>query len=152
MNNHLHYMHGPAPSRGATVFRIIGWTVMGVILAALFALVFGFVVKWLWNWLMPALFGLGMITYWQAFGIVILAKLIFGSLGGHHRDRSDHFRNKFHEKWHRPWGEEGEGSPSLQKNQNFHKYYKEFWRDEGEKAFEDYIRRIKANEQNAQKD
>jgi hypothetical protein len=43
---------------------------------------FGFVVMHLWNWLMPALFGLGMITFWQALGILILSKILFGGFKG----------------------------------------------------------------------
>jgi len=37
----------------------------------------------LWNWLMPALFGLGTLTFLQAAGIFILAKLLFGHKGSH---------------------------------------------------------------------
>jgi hypothetical protein len=36
----------------------------------------------LWNWLMPTLFGLTMITVFQAVGLILLAKLLFGGLGG----------------------------------------------------------------------
>lgn len=32
----------------------------------------------LWNWLMPEIFGLTEITFWQAMGLLLLAKLIFG--------------------------------------------------------------------------
>ena len=44
--------------------------------------VFGFVVMHLWNWLMPALFGLRVITFAQALGLLVLSKLL---LGGFHR-------------------------------------------------------------------
>ena len=62
--------------------RIVGMVLAGVVGAAVFALVFGWLVMVLWNWLMPAIFHLGLITYWQAFGIVVLGKLIFGGIGG----------------------------------------------------------------------
>src|SRR5512142_2258082 len=61
--------------------RIAGFVVLGVVGAAVFALIFGWFVMLLWNWLMPAIFHLGEITFWQAFGIIILAKLIFGAVG-----------------------------------------------------------------------
>lgn len=65
--------------------RLVGWVLFGVAAAAMFALVFGIVVMLLWNWLMPDIFGVTSITYLQAFGLVILAKLIFGAVGrGHH--------------------------------------------------------------------
>lgn len=30
-------------------------------------------IMWCWNWLMPLLFGLPTITFWQAFGLRVLA-------------------------------------------------------------------------------
>jgi len=46
-------------------------------IAAFLALA-GFVVMQLWNGLMPAIFHLGIITYWQALGLFILCKVLFG--------------------------------------------------------------------------
>lgn len=46
------------------------------------ALVFGFVVMHLWNWLMPAIFGLRTITFAQSLGLLVLSKIL---LGGFHR-------------------------------------------------------------------
>lgn len=40
------------------------------------------VVEHLWNWLMPSIFGLRMITYWEAMGLLVLSKLL---LGGFHK-------------------------------------------------------------------
>ncbi|MBQ2174320.1 MAG: hypothetical protein II453_04315 [Alphaproteobacteria bacterium] len=31
----------------------------------------------LWNWLMPVIFGLGKITFWQAMGINMLCSILF---------------------------------------------------------------------------
>ena len=36
------------------------------------------IVQLLWNWLMPYLFQLPTITYWQALGISFLCSLLFG--------------------------------------------------------------------------
>ena len=68
--------------------------------------VFGFIVMSLWNWLMPSLFGLRTITFWQAWGILLLAKILFGSFGGHHRPR--HWRHRMMERWERMTPEERE--------------------------------------------
>ncbi len=38
----------------------------------------GFVVMLLWNALMPVIFHLGIITFWQALGLFILCKVLFG--------------------------------------------------------------------------
>jgi hypothetical protein len=53
----------------------------GLLLALVLAFIFGFFVKLLWNRLMPDVFGLGLITYWQAFGLVLLTRMLFGSWG-----------------------------------------------------------------------
>jgi hypothetical protein len=56
----------------------------GVILIAGLAFLFGFIVMLLWNWLMPEIFGLGTITYWQGWGLVILAHILFKSFPSGH--------------------------------------------------------------------
>jgi len=33
----------------------------------------------LWNWLMPAIFGIKVITIWQAWGVNLLAGILFKS-------------------------------------------------------------------------
>ena len=49
----------------------------------LFVAIGGELVKLLWNWLMPTLFGWRLITFWQAFGLLALCRILFGGLGGH---------------------------------------------------------------------
>ena len=51
-------------------------------LVALAVAVGGEVVKLLWNWLLPPLFGFREITFWQALGILLLCRILFGGLGG----------------------------------------------------------------------
>jgi hypothetical protein len=52
-------------------------------IAAVVALV-GFIVMGLWNALIPVIFHLGVITFWQALGIFVLCKILFGfGKGGH---------------------------------------------------------------------
>jgi len=46
-------------------------------------IVFGFVTMYLWNILMPAIFGLKLITFWQALGLLLLAKILFGGFHRH---------------------------------------------------------------------
>jgi|GEM_PF-873162 len=40
---------------------------------------FGWVVMLLWNWLMPEIFGLQQVTYWQAWGLLVLSSILFKS-------------------------------------------------------------------------
>lgn len=52
-----------------------------IILAwAIIAVVIGFPIKWLWNWLMPNLFGLPEISFWMALGIALLISILFGGV------------------------------------------------------------------------
>jgi len=138
------FSRGESPfSRGKPPFfrgvRLAGMVVFGIVAAAVFALVFGILVMLLWNWLMPLIFGLPEITYWQAFGIVILVKLIFGTLG---HGKHDHDRRQKWgpdtPAWEHFWQHEGD-------TQNW-RYWHEFWKDEGKHAFEKYIERREAEE------
>lgn len=81
------------------VFGIIGFTILA-----------GLVVMSLWNWLMPTLFGLITISFWQALGIFALAKILFGFGGGGGMRRGNRGRwgNRFREKWENMSEEERE--------------------------------------------
>ena len=114
--------------------------------AGLFALVFGYVVKWVWNMLMPALFGFNEITFWQAFGIVILAKLLFGGFSPHRHDRGYRYDRLPHD-WRFPWNRFRDHRQDLKSNYRNWKYYHGFWHDEGQAAFEAYVDRKKREEQ-----
>lgn len=84
------------------VFSIIGMGIGGIGIAMIMALLFGFVVKWLWNWLMPPIFGLTMITFWQAWGLVVLSHILFKSFphhNSHPKPRSEHWEKRFKEKF-----------------------------------------------------
>lgn len=81
--------------------------VMFIVFAPLFVVIFGFVTMWLWNWLMPVLFGLHAISFWQAMGLVVLSKILFGgfhSRGG--RRYSRHWRGRMRERWEKMTPEE----------------------------------------------
>ncbi len=60
--------------RGNKFFRILKFVAIGIVAFT----AFGFVVTHLWNYLMPALFGLRTITFWQAVGLMVLGRLLFG--------------------------------------------------------------------------
>jgi hypothetical protein len=69
--------------------------------------VLGFVTMHLWNWLMPSIFGLNLITFWQALGLFVLGKLL---LGGFHRHQGGRPRWGRHmrERWDQMSPEERE--------------------------------------------
>jgi hypothetical protein len=85
------------------VLRIVAMVALGILAFT----VFGFVVMQLWNWLMPALFELRTITFWQAIGLLLLSRLLFGRFGGFHRHRSE-WRHRMREKFEHMTPEERE--------------------------------------------
>ena len=56
---------------------LVGVIVVTVVVLFVYAMLFAFPVMWLWNWLMPYLFGLNTITVWQALGLNLLCGLLF---------------------------------------------------------------------------
>jgi Ca2+/H+ antiporter, TMEM165/GDT1 family len=82
---------------------------------ALFVFVGGEVVRLLWNWLLPPLFGLREITFWQALGLLALSRILvggFGMRGGSHsrsamRSRmADRMADRVADRWDRMSPEE----------------------------------------------
>ena len=74
------------------------WMIPAAIIGLLiFSAIGGGVVMLLWNWLAPALFGLPAITFWQAFGLLALCRILFGGFGGG-GGRRCHSRNRAGEK------------------------------------------------------
>lgn len=74
----------------AKVAKVAGLVVLGIITAAVLAIVFGLLIQWLWNELMPPIFGLPEVSYWQAVGLVVLAHILFG----HHNHTHSAARKK----------------------------------------------------------
>ena len=56
----------------------IGFAILGIGLLFLF----GYVVMLLWNWLVPDIFGLKRVSYWQAWGLLALCTILFKGMGG----------------------------------------------------------------------
>ncbi len=117
---------------------IIGRVVRGIVMALAFGLIFGVFVRLLWNWLMPGMFGFHEINFGQAFGMIILARLLFGARGMHHGMHPEHavrWRGH-HYKW--GWGPcSKEDAPNGEIKD--WQYYDAWWQAEGREAFKKYI-------------
>jgi hypothetical protein len=77
-----------------------------LVIAAFAIPLFGFVLMSLWNWLVPELFGLKPIGFWQALGVFLLSRILFGGFGGDGGRRHSHRRMM--ERWERMTPEERE--------------------------------------------
>jgi hypothetical protein len=67
----------------------------------------GFLVKGLWNALMPGLFGLHALTFWQALGLLLLTKLFFGGFRPRPGGPAP-WKRRFRERWEQMSPEERE--------------------------------------------
>jgi Ca2+/H+ antiporter, TMEM165/GDT1 family len=83
------------------------------LLIAAVAFLLGGVVMWLWNAILPAVTGVSPLTYWQAMGLLVLSRILFGGFrfGGrprHHKpapwrdkwanmnaEEREHFKNEW---------------------------------------------------------
>jgi hypothetical protein len=81
----------PAAIAGIVVFTFVG----------------GSIVRALWNWLLPPLFGWPVITFWQALGLLLLCRILFGGVGRHAAYRSG-LRRRMAERWEAMTPEERE--------------------------------------------
>jgi len=73
----------------------------------LFVWLCGEVVMHLWNWLLPPLFGWHAVTFWQAVGLLLLTRILFGGhgAGGRHGGGRHRWGQK---KWEKMTPEERE--------------------------------------------
>ncbi len=84
-------------TRRGKLFLIAPFAIVGI---ALFIFLGGWIVMSLWNYLLPALFGWRMITFWQALGMLILCRILFGGFGGGGMRRSSsNARHRMEGRW-----------------------------------------------------
>lgn len=78
-----------------------------ILFAIVAALLLGFIIMHLWNWLMPPVFGLHVIGFWQALGLLVLGKILFGGFRGGHWGGM-RWRRRMMERWAQMTPEERE--------------------------------------------
>ncbi len=84
---------------------------LAILAIPLFIWIGGELVMYLWNWLLPTLFGWRQITFWQAVGLLALCRILFGGWGGHHGPRPNMRRRmaeRMDERWEKMTPEERE--------------------------------------------
>ncbi len=114
--------------RKKSPIEIIGIIVFGAIAITGLAILFGFVIMWLWNWLMPDIFALTTLTYWQAVGLFILLKLLLGGCGGGSRNKSSRSSRK-------------DCKNNSKSDFSKWKHYDNFWKEEGDEFYKQYVER-----------
>jgi hypothetical protein len=69
--------------------RLIFIAPLAILGILLFMFIGGEIVLHLWNWLLPPLFGWPQITFWQALGLLVLCRILFGGSGWRGSSRSN---------------------------------------------------------------
>lgn len=73
------------------------------LIAAGVVLLLGTVVQYLWNAILPAAVGVATLTFWQAVGLLVLCRLLFGGFGGRGGGWGGHQRGgppaRLRERW-----------------------------------------------------
>jgi hypothetical protein len=114
--------------RGRSPGEIVGIVIFGIIAITGLAILFGFVLMWLWNWLMPEIFGLTTINYWQAVGLFILLKILLGGCGSGSSKSSNKSKNECDKDSKRDFSK--------------WKHYDKFWKEEGDALYKQYVERV----------
>ena len=71
------------------------WLMIGSLILAI-TLLMGGVVMFLWNMILPEVANVKPLNYWQAVGLLVLFKILFGGLGKrHHRKHRKHWKEKW---------------------------------------------------------
>lgn len=112
--------------RKKSPIEIAGLIIFGIIAITALIILFGFIIMWLWNWLMPDIFGLTTITYWQAIGLFILFKILLGGCGGGSDCKSSKKSDRECKK---------ESKTDFSK----WKYYDKFWKEQGDEYYKQYV-------------
>ncbi|MBP8082099.1 MAG: hypothetical protein KAZ87_02730 [Spirochaetes bacterium] len=125
--------------RAVKIIKIIGLFAAGGVGALLLACLFGFIFMHLWNYVMPDLFGIKTISFFQSVGLVILSKILFGSLK-HHPAR--HIRKTLSSKMKNRCGQLNDFPPEVAENYD---EYCEYWKKVGSEGFKKFMCRNKSN-------
>jgi len=90
---------------------------MILLFGALAVTVFGFIVMGLWNAVLVKVLSVKLISFWQALGILLLSKILFGGFGGGRRWRGSHaWKEKMKQRWDKMTPEEREKFKAEWKN------------------------------------
>lgn len=86
--------------------RLIWIAPLAILGMLVFIFIGGAIVMYLWNWLLPGLFGWPRIGFWQALGLLALCRVLFG--GGFHGSGRSNFRRRMEERYEHITPEERE--------------------------------------------
>lgn len=101
------------------------YALLFIVIAPLAVFVFGNVIMLLWNNILTPVLHVSEITFWQGLGILVLAKILFGSFGS--RGGSNHYYRKQRMMWNTMTPEQKEKFKEEWKNRS-HRWGYRSWR------------------------
>ncbi len=98
--------------------KLVCMVPLAIVGMLVFSFIGGQIVLHLWNWIVPPLFGWPEIGFWQALGLLVLCRILFGGFGMHsgsrrcrrrHIDENWQFlspeeRERFRQRMRERWG------------------------------------------------
>jgi hypothetical protein len=84
--------------------RVLRFIAIGLVIATLLS----FIVMQLWNHLLPEIAGVRTITFWQALGLLILSKILFGRFRRPGGPPAWGWKRRMAERWEKMTPEERE--------------------------------------------
>ncbi len=126
------YIEHQVKNKAEKFFHGFFKVVFMIIAVLFFILLFGYGFMLLWNWLMPDVFGLPVLTYWKAVGILVMAKLLFGNFEGkgHKKESKKSYKRFKGRRW-----------DNCKSDFSKWEFYDDFWKEEGENAFNNFVDR-----------
>jgi hypothetical protein len=77
-----------------------GWFFFFALMALIMVFLIGGLVMWLWNAILPKVLSVQPITYWQAVGLLVLSRILFGRFwGGSYRGGRQMRGGPWRDKW-----------------------------------------------------
>jgi hypothetical protein len=133
---------------GKKIAKIVAAVIGGIFLFLVLGFLFGWFVQFLWNETLASMFDWPPITYWEAVGLFVLAKILlgFGQPG-----RAPKHKNKTtEERDHamvRQWWRRRRGLPEDRESDvPTSAIFQAYWREAGKAAYEAYLARDKDKE------
>ncbi len=117
------------------------WMVLGIIFLIVMAIVFGWIIQLLWNATIADMFGLPTISYWQAIGIFVLAKILFGfGVSGGNSSASKKKKKEKEEATSSAMVSERESASENISDLADDEAFRRYWQEEGREAYESFRR------------
>lgn len=128
-----------------TAQKVVFWVVVGLAGMTVFGVLFGLIIQFLWNATLTPMFGVPEIGFWQAVGVFILAKILFGfgagSSPGSNKQRQMRRKVKKAKARAAEVKEAASGHPADEPaadEPTVDEEFRQFWQQEGRDAYQAY--------------